>query len=281
MKSRLIMLTALLLAIGAGLASAQVEMVPAVKAADDEPRIADLQLANTGILQALDILLAGTGRNYMVAQGSDVSGTVTINLQDVPLDTAVKIVLRSAGLTASRENKTYLIEPMKPPAVAVVPMARTPALTTKPPIGTMDVKPSGTEKGVKFDILLDKANVLEAMHRIFESVGQNYVIDMGLDSAWAGPLGPRISARMRGITLDEAVQALGKSAGLVVAHVGSTYAVRPPDGALPFTYVPGVGAKPGNPLEVPPICGKCGRTLEPSWLYCPQCGGRTRAATAN
>ncbi len=275
------MLTALLVVICAGVASGQVENVAAVKAADDEPRIADLQLANTGILQALDILLAGTGRNYMVAQGSDVSGTVNVTLQDVPLDTAVKTVLRSAGLTASRENRTYFIEPIKPPVVAMVPMTRAPTLTAKPPIGTMDVKPSGTEKGVKFDILLDKANVLEAMHRIFESVGQNYVIDTGLDSAWAGPLGPRISARMRGITLDEAVQALGRSAGLVVAHIGSTYSVRPPDGALPFTYVPGIGAKPGNQLETAPVCGRCGRALDPSWLYCPQCGGRTRAATTN
>ncbi len=57
------MLTALLVVICAGVASGQVENVAAVKAADDEPRIADLQLANTGILQALDILLAGTGRN--------------------------------------------------------------------------------------------------------------------------------------------------------------------------------------------------------------------------
>lgn len=252
--------------------------VPAMSV--DEPRIGSLQLTNTRILQALDILLKGTGRNYRLMPGTRVDGVVTVNLRDVPLDNAVEIVLRSAGLRAARENHTYIIEPLLAPRpTAPPPPQQMPSLFPGPPIGMMDVKPSGVQTaGRRFDILLDKANVLEAMRQILEVAGQNYVIDTGLDCAWAGPLGPRISARMRGMSLDEALQALGKSASLVVAKVGAAYIVRPPDGAIPFSYIggsdAGKGAKsaPATVGSAAPACLGCNRPLDSAWQYCPHCG---------
>ena len=243
----------------------------------EEPRIGNLQITNMRVLQALDILLKGTGCNYRLMPGTRVDGVVTVNLRDVPLDNAVEIVLRSAGLRAARENHTYIIGPLLVPMtkLPIVPQ-QMPSLFPGPPIGTVDVKPSG---GQRFDILLDKANVLEAMRQILEVAGQSYVIDTGLGCAWAGPLGPRISARMRSLTLDEALQALGKSASLVVAKVGITYTVRPPDGAIPLSYIPissaGKGGKnePAPTDSVPvPLCTGCNRPLDPAWQYCPRCG---------
>lgn len=284
MRNRCILLAALFAATCVSLASAQVAAVSAPAMSVDEPRIGNLQIRNMRVLQALDILLGGTGRNYRLMPGTRVDGVVTVTLRDVPLDNAVTIVLRSAGLQAAREDHTYVIQPIlvamtKPPTAP----QQMPSLFPGPPIGTVDVKPSG---GQRFDILLDKANVLEAMRQILEVAGQSYVIDTGLGCAWAGPLGPRISARMRSLTLDEALQALGKSASLVVAKVGITYTVRPPDGAIPFSYIPGPstnkGAKngPGATDTVPvPLCAGCNRPLDPAWQYCPQCGLQVPAPT--
>lgn len=285
MRQRSIVLIALILSICASLALAQgvpvAQQAAPGSGARDEQRVISLNLVDTDIIQALDILLKGTGRDYRIDEGVRVAGRVSIHLQDVPLDNAVHIVLRSAGLQADRDKQTYLIKraPMVPvmqvpqPQQDLVPM-------TKPPIGTVDVKPSAGQGGQKFDILLDKANVLEAMKQIMEVARQNYVIDTGLDAAWAGPLGPRISSRMRGIHLDEAIQALGKSANLVVAKVGSTYTVRPPDGAMPFSYtggkggkVPAVKTESATPKSASP-CSKCGNMLIPTWLFCPQCGAQ-------
>jgi hypothetical protein len=256
-------------------------LVPGISA--DEPRVIALQLNNVTVLQALDILLKGTGRNYRLMPGARADGVVTVNFRDVPLDGAVKIVLRSAGLQAARENHTYIIEPI------LVPMTRPPVVSQQmptmfpgPPIGSVDVKPSGARTGgQRFDMLLDKANVLEAMRQILEVAGQNYVIDTGLDCAWAGPLGPRISARMSGMTLDDALQALGKSASLVLVKVGSAYTIRPPDGAIPLSYT--IGNKVGKNDQgatstvVLPLCAQCNRPLDPAWLFCPSCGAQVPA----
>jgi hypothetical protein len=177
---------------------------------------------------------------------------------------------------------------MAVPAIAYAPQqTMVPMQVPGPTIGTVDVKPLGTQTGgQKFDILLDKANVLEAMKQIFDVAHQNYVIDTGLDAAWAGPLGPRISSRMRGIALDEAIQALGTSASLVVARVGTTYTVRPPDGAMPFSYA-GQGKESRGRVEAqtgknsgPANCAKCGGALAPAWLYCPRCATPVPAPAA-
>lgn len=277
MISRWIFPAVLLIAIGASLLSAQ-GMAPSLQSAgSDDLRIPRLQIVNAPVLQALDTLLRGTPRDYRIVPGTRVEGMVTADLQDVPLDGAVAIVLRNAGLQATREGNTYIIGPQLVPGVAA-PQQQMVPMSTGGAIGTVDVKPAARSR--TFDILLDKANVLEAIRQILEVAGQNYVIDTGLDCAWAGPLGPRISARMRGIGLDEAVEALANSASLVMTKVGTTYAIRPPDGAIPFSYTQGAqgkqGAKTGTGMKETPACGKCARPIAPGWQFCPFCGTPVR-----
>lgn len=286
MRNRCILSAALLAVMSASLAMAQ-GMIGGRETGigADEPRVTALQLNNLPVLQALDVLLKGTGRNYRLMPGTRVDGRVTMTFRDVPLDGAVKMMLQSAGLQAARENHTYIIEPiMVPMAQPPVGVQQMPLMFPGPPIGLVDIKPSGPRTAAqRFDILLDKANVLEAMRQILEVAGQNYVIDTGLDCAWAGPLGPRISARMRGMALDDALQALAKSASLVLVKVSNAYTIRPPDGAIPLSFsTNGKGGKIGQtpaPTTAPRSCVQCGRTLDSTWLFCPSCGSTTPALT--
>ena len=241
-------------------------------------RTVTLRIANAPVWQALDILFRGTGLTYTVdPQVAGLQGMITVDLNGVPFEMALQIVTRNAGLGVLKEGANYKIGPMVPGTSSPVPKQM-----VGPP-GVLEVNPSGRPGAQKFDITLDKANVLEAMKQILEVARQNYVIDTGLDSAWAGPLGPKISAKMRGVALDEVLGALGKSANLVLARVNSIYTVRPPDGALPFSYIggsatgKGAGSKavPGTQTKTDlPACAKCSRSLDPTWLYCPQCGAQ-------
>ncbi len=278
MRNRLIVPAVLLIIACVSGVSGQMVPMAVMPASQDSQRVAGLQVENTPVLQALDLLLKDTPRSYRLAPGIRVDGVVTVNIQDVPLDTAVTIVLRSAGLQAVRDGDTYVISALKVPAAMVA--QQTSAMSPAGPIGSVDVKPSaGRPGGRTFDILLDKANVLEAIRQILEVSGQNYVIDTGLDCAWAGPLGPRISSRMRGIGLDEAIEALARSSSLVMVKVGATYTIRPPDGAMPLSYAgsqrqSGLKNVPPGGIETPPVCGRCSRQITPGWIFCPFCGTR-------
>ncbi len=92
---------------------------PMSASAQDDPRdrmVQSLELDQADIRDALKLLFRMVGSNYSVA--SDVQGTVTISLQNVPFETALRAVLNQVESTWRVEGGIYNI--IKKPEPATV-----------------------------------------------------------------------------------------------------------------------------------------------------------------
>lgn len=90
---------------------------PLPASAQNDPRdriVQSLELDQADIRDALKLLFRMVGANYSVA--SDVQGTVTISLQNVPFETALRAVLNQVDATWRVEGGIYNI--IKKPEVA-------------------------------------------------------------------------------------------------------------------------------------------------------------------
>ncbi len=63
-----------------------------------------LDVRNADVREALIMIAEAGGLNVVI--GPDVTGTVTLRLQDVPVEEALQTVLNTAGLIQVREGKT-------------------------------------------------------------------------------------------------------------------------------------------------------------------------------
>lgn len=92
-------------------------LAPAPVQAQGDPRdrmVQSLELDQADIRDALKLLFRIVGTNYSVA--SDVQGTVTITLRDVPFETALRAVLNQVDATWRVEGGIYNI--IKKPEIA-------------------------------------------------------------------------------------------------------------------------------------------------------------------
>lgn len=106
-----VLAAALILPIGVG-----------VLAAEAEQSNVNLDLKDTDVKSAIEALFRGTGKNYSI--DSNVSGVVSaLSIKDVPFDTALRSLTKSAGLVYRQDGGVYLIS-AKPNAadVAAAPM---------------------------------------------------------------------------------------------------------------------------------------------------------------
>jgi type II secretory pathway component GspD/PulD (secretin) len=221
------------------------------------PRVT-LHLQNVSIQKAVDALFQGTGLEYQL--DPDATGTVTVNLDNVPFDSALRIIARTAGLNV---RHVYILtrdghfaparieggqpETLSPSGASLVkselPSKRIDGFVSMGTAHT-DQKPIDRSKqgaGIsihpaasprigerKFDVTLDQANLGEVIKQLMEISGQNYVFDLGVASNWSSAAMPKISARVRSASLDQVLDILAKSTGLMVTKNGDTYILKLP-----------------------------------------------------
>ena len=79
-----------------------------ILAADAAQTNVNLDLKDTDVKAAIEALFRGTGKNYSI--DSNVSGTVSaLSIKDVPFDTALRSLTKSAGLVYRQDGGVYLI----------------------------------------------------------------------------------------------------------------------------------------------------------------------------
>ncbi|MGB3985955.1 MAG: secretin and TonB N-terminal domain-containing protein, partial [Limnochordia bacterium] len=77
-----------------------------IEASDEQPLV-NLLLFETDIREALSEITMQTGVNIIV--DSTVGGTITADLQDVPLEKALRMILISGGYTYRRIDDFYFV----------------------------------------------------------------------------------------------------------------------------------------------------------------------------
>lgn len=68
----------------------------------------NLDLKDTDVKSAIEALFRGTGKNYSI--DSNVTGTISaLSIKDVPFETALKSLTKSAGLVYRQDGGVYLV----------------------------------------------------------------------------------------------------------------------------------------------------------------------------
>lgn len=220
----------------------------------------------------------------------NVGGRVTINLKDVTFDSALRTLLNVAGLSAREEagtlilgadpqrlvtNTTQFVLPHPPPTPPSPPAQQLAAMNAP---GVVNIRPWDRGPAKVFDVTLEGANLFEAIKQILELDGKDYVLDLGLASQMPLGSGPRVTARMRQVSLDDVLTILSRTAGLEFEKRANTYIVRykgvdpgrtGKPGALMQSY-----PQPPLPVKGAPqiLCPNCGFGLLGEWRFCPNCG---------
>lgn len=90
----------------------------------------NIELKDTEVRSAIEVLFRNTGRNFSVDQ--NVQGTIAaLSIKDVPFDTALKSLSKSAGLVYRVDGGVYIIS-KKPDAVPESISAAQPLVDTTP-----------------------------------------------------------------------------------------------------------------------------------------------------
>jgi len=261
------------------------------------PRVT-LHLQDATVQQAVDELFKGSGREYQLDPRA--SGMVTVNIDNVPFDTALRILANTAGLTVRHVYVLNVDFQLQPPTATFSPeMERVSEqrnmLTTRTAPGlsaNINTASEGIpgrarqESGVsiqpvpsvragekRFDITLDQANLVEAIKQLMEMEGRNYVLDLGAAPNWTGVAVPRISARIRNASLDQILDVLARSTGLIVTRNGTAYTFRLSQSQYPPANI---GATQNSSPRANHTfrCPKCGQELIQGWRWCPSCGSQ-------
>lgn len=99
----------------------------------------NLELKDTDVKSAIEVLFRNTGKNYSI--DSSVQGTISaLSIQDVPFDSALRSLTKSAGLIYRVDGGVYIIS-AKPVSTVVMPDIATPVpdsgvdfVTTEPEV---------------------------------------------------------------------------------------------------------------------------------------------------
>jgi ribosomal protein S27AE len=270
MKTCLCLMIAAILLASASIAFPQAEPARADTVAIEPPQpepTVSLNLQNAPVQQALESMLKSGKINYLIDPG--LTGTVTVNLNNIRLTEALDKLGNMAGFKYTVENGVWRFACSGPPTAQTIPPpggmfvpgslptgpvsfpTMMPSPTSPNARPTMTVVPTGLGVGLNrtFDITFDQAIVYEALGQLMELAGQNYVFDLG-----PFPTVQRISAKMRGISLSDALDMLAASSNLQIQLVGNTYVVRQRQSTM--TY----------------LCPRCGLNVIQDWKYCPRCG---------
>lgn len=113
---------------------------------------------DANIREALETLFKGTGLNMAISQDAAQAPPVTVSLQDVPFDTALRVVLDSANLTYSKKDGIYQIKAK----IQVVDPGQGPQVTPVDPTQVVEVtaEPEVEKIPLMFMDCLDMYNAL-------------------------------------------------------------------------------------------------------------------------
>jgi hypothetical protein len=220
-----------------------------------------------GAIKALFDQLRGTGLDY-VFEG-DVEGKITLDISNVPYTDALATILRTANLTARLENGVYMIIP----SMKLRPAMAVPGIRRDPPAG-ISISPSPSGPGAAttfFDISLDGANVYQAIVQLMTMTKRNYVFDLGMTGQAMSAYAPRVSAVLKRVPFDQALDMIGKASGLAVEKIGVSYVIR--------QIRPALGANTQSPKSTPGQfrCPRCSSPLSVDWNFCPMCGAQVQS----
>jgi hypothetical protein len=130
--------------------------------AQDTPTTAgktiSVNFKDANIREALETLFKGTGLNMAISQDAAQAPPVTVSLQDVPFDTALRVVLDSANLTYSKKDGIYQIKAK----IQTVDPGQTPQVTPVDPTQVVEVtaQPEVEKIPLMFMDCLDMYNAL-------------------------------------------------------------------------------------------------------------------------
>jgi hypothetical protein len=117
-------------------------------AAVDDSAPVSLDLKDVEVKSAIDALFRGRGKNFSVSQ--DVSGIIpSLSISNVPFDSALKSLLKTAGLVYRIESSVYMISKKpdaNPYAAAADTSAAAAATSTDPTIDTTTTVESVIDK---------------------------------------------------------------------------------------------------------------------------------------
>ncbi len=198
-------------------------LVMARLAAGGEPPAAggkgtvSMEFRDTDLATVLRAICRGAGVDFVLDPA--VKGKVTAKLQNTSWQDALTIVLASHGLDARREGNTLIITPKRPDAAA--PKEAQQVTVVKRPDGTVDVDASGADAG-------------EALRRVATAAGLSLVT--------AKEVTGKVTASLRGVSANDALDALADSVGARVLRRGRVVRIVSGD-AVP--EAPGAPVAPG------------------------------------
>lgn len=122
MHTRIVLLVFLLSILIAGITCAE------------QQEIVTLQIERTSLRQAVEKLFEGREKTCYMAAGTANTVTVgPVSVCGVPFDVALKVILKSGGLTFQRNEQQYFIVPAEPPAATTnTPMTARQSTTEEP-----------------------------------------------------------------------------------------------------------------------------------------------------
>jgi len=208
-------------------ATALAVLVTAGLAAGGEPPAAEgkgtvsMEFRDTDLPTVLRAICRGAGVDFVLDPA--VKGKVTAKLQNTSWQDALAIVLTSHGLEARREGNTLIITPKRPDAAA--PEQAQQVTVVRRPDGTVDVDASGADAG-------------EALRRVATAAGLSVVT--------AKEVTGKVTASLRGVSANDALDALADSVGARVLRRGRVARI------VPASAVPEAPVVPVPPEGVPP-----------------------------
>lgn len=279
------------LLLGSAIAVSQIQQSAEPEPMKEDPRFS-LDLKDVPVREAIAAVLEHRhGMPYVIEP--NVGGRVTINLKDVTFDSALRALANVAGLIVRQEGGTLILgadpqrlitnsvqfvtqnsHPLPPPSPGV--QLATPPAPNVP--GVVNIHPWDRGPVKVFDVTLENANLFEAIKQTLELAGKDYVLDLGIVAQIPPGFGPRVTAKMRQVSLDDALTILSRTAGLEFEKRANTYIVRykgldPPRPGKPGTITPSY-PQTRMPERAAPhlLCPKCGFGILEGWRFCPNCG---------
>jgi len=157
-------------------------VMPPVAAQTSKPgNTVNLELKDTDVKSAIEVLFRNTGKNFSI--DPNVQGTIAaLSIKDVPFDTALRSLTKSAGLVYRQDGTVYIIS-MKPDMSTIANNPPPPQIETAP------VDEPTTEPEVRIEkIALNNVSASEILGILTGQQNRSYG-GYGLGNSYGGSSG--------------------------------------------------------------------------------------------
>ncbi len=236
----------------------------------------DLEVKDLPLPDVLGKVSALIGKPIQLAEGVNRGTRLTLQLKDLSVVAALDTILAQAGLTARpvfapAELQSIVVEPGAPysPYWGAPAASRPASVAAEPPDARFGALQATTGRP-KIRVVV--VSIGGAFGQVTDAPeGMNLVLAPKAPSA-GGRASVTVMGAVKcpgryGVTPELTVgKALALAGGLGEDACGTVYVFGLPDG--PVTLLAAQSASPGPT----PACAKDGTSIQPGWLFCPQCG---------